>query len=88
MMNWQDLAGSDYGLIDALAATYLEGLKKITETFIHDSQCSGLDSNRAPPECEFSVLPLHVVQTGPGAHPASYPMGMGGFFPGGKAAGA
>jgi hypothetical protein len=30
---------------------------------------------------------LHLVQTGPGAHPASYPMGAGGSFPGGKAAG-
>jgi hypothetical protein len=27
------------------------------------------------------------VQTGTGAHPASYPMGTGGSFPGGKAAG-
>jgi hypothetical protein len=27
-------------------------------------------------------------QNGPGAHPASYPMGTGGSFPGGKAAGA
>jgi hypothetical protein len=35
---------------------------------------------------EFSLL--HVVQTGSGAHPASYPMGTGGSFPGGKAAGA
>jgi hypothetical protein len=25
--------------------------------------------------------PLHVVQTGSGAHPASYPMGTGGLFP-------
>jgi hypothetical protein len=25
--------------------------------------------------------PLHVVQTGSGAHPASYPMGTGGYFP-------
>jgi hypothetical protein len=31
---------------------------------------------------------LHVVQTGSGAHPASYPMGTGGSFSGGKAAGA
>jgi hypothetical protein len=31
---------------------------------------------------------LHVVQTGSGAHVASYPMGIGGSFPGGKAAGA
>jgi hypothetical protein len=27
---------------------------------------------------------LHVVQTGSGAHPAFYPMGTGGPFPGGK----
>jgi hypothetical protein len=30
----------------------------------------------------------HRVQIGSGAHPASYPMGKGGSFPGGKAAGA
>jgi hypothetical protein len=30
----------------------------------------------------------HRVQNGSGAHPASYPMGTGGSFPGGKAAGA
>jgi hypothetical protein len=30
----------------------------------------------------------HHVQTGSGAHPASYPMGTGGSFPGGKAGGA
>jgi hypothetical protein len=35
---------------------------------------------------EFSLL--HVVQTGSGVHPASYPMGTGGSLPGGKAAGA
>jgi hypothetical protein len=31
---------------------------------------------------------LHVVYTGSGAHPASYPMDTGGSFPGDKAAGA
>jgi hypothetical protein len=31
---------------------------------------------------------LHVVQTGSGVHPTSYPMGTGGSFPRGKAAGA
>jgi hypothetical protein len=31
---------------------------------------------------------IHIVQTGSGAHPASYPMVTGGSFPGGKAAGA
>jgi len=30
----------------------------------------------------------HCVQTGSGAHPASYPTGTGVSFPGGKAAGA
>jgi hypothetical protein len=30
----------------------------------------------------------HSVQNGSGAHPASYPMGTGGSFPGGKAVGA
>jgi hypothetical protein len=35
---------------------------------------------------DFSVL--HVVQTGSGAHPASYPMGTDGSLPGDKAAGA
>jgi hypothetical protein len=29
---------------------------------------------------------LHVVHTGSGAHPVSYPMGTGVSFPGGKAA--
>jgi hypothetical protein len=31
---------------------------------------------------------LHSVQTDSGTHPASYPMGTGGSFPGGKAVGA
>jgi hypothetical protein len=30
----------------------------------------------------------HCIQNGCGAHPASYPMGSKGCFPGGKAAGA
>jgi hypothetical protein len=30
----------------------------------------------------------YLVQNGSGAHPASYPMGTGDFFPGDKAAGA
>jgi len=32
--------------------------------------------------------PHYHVQTGSGAHPASYPLVIGGSFPGGKAAGA
>jgi hypothetical protein len=41
---------------------------------------------RVPVGSEFSLI--HIVQTGSGAHPASYPMGTGGSFPGGKATGA
>jgi hypothetical protein len=33
-------------------------------------------------------ISLHRVQNGSGAHPASYPAGTGGSFPGGKVAGA
>jgi hypothetical protein len=48
----------------------------------------GLDDRaievRSPSGTEdFSSSPC--VQTGSGAHPASYPMGTGGSFPGGKA---
>jgi hypothetical protein len=35
---------------------------------------------------EFSLL--HVVRTGSGVHPTSFPMGTGGSFLGGEAAGA
>jgi hypothetical protein len=49
----------------------------------------GLDDRgvgvRVPVGSGFSLL--HIVQTGSGAHAASYPMGTGGSFPGGKAAG-
>jgi hypothetical protein len=50
----------------------------------------GLDDQgvgvRVPWEQEFS-LP-HVIQTGSGVHPTSYPMGAEGSFLGGKEAGA
>jgi hypothetical protein len=39
-----------------------------------------------PAGVRFSLL--HSVQSGSGAHPASYPLGTGGSFPGGKTAGA
>jgi hypothetical protein len=38
-------------------------------------------------ESQKSFL-LHVVQNGSGVHPASYPVGTGSPFPGGRAAGA
>jgi hypothetical protein len=37
---------------------------------------------RSPTGADFSSSPC--VQTGSGAHPASYPMGTRGSFPGGK----
>jgi hypothetical protein len=44
----------------------------------------GFDSGRGARN--FSLH--HLVQNGAGAHPASYLMGMRGYFPGGKAAGS
>jgi hypothetical protein len=47
----------------------------------------GLDGRevgvRVPVGARFA--PLHVVPTGSGAHPASYPMGTGALFPGREA---
>jgi hypothetical protein len=37
-------------------------------------------------EQELSLI--HIVQSVPGTHPASYPTGTGGYIPGGEAAGA
>jgi hypothetical protein len=37
---------------------------------------------------EYQIYKNYRVQTGSGAHPASYPMGTRGSFPEGKAAGA
>jgi hypothetical protein len=42
-----------------------------------------LDDRGSIPDRGFSSSPR--VQTGSGAHPASYPMGTGDPFPGGKA---
>jgi hypothetical protein len=36
----------------------------------------------------WDMMLLHIVQTGSGVHPTSYPMGTGGFFPGSKAEGS
>jgi hypothetical protein len=41
---------------------------------------------RVPVGSKFSLL--HIIQTGSGVHPASYSMGTGVSFPGGKAPGA
>jgi hypothetical protein len=51
----------------------------------------GLDDqgSRVRFPAEAGKFSLHnCFQNGSGAHPASYPVGTGGSFPGGKAAGA
>jgi hypothetical protein len=57
--------------------------------FQHIATAYGLDDRgvgvRVLVGSGFSLL--HIVQTGSGAHPASYPMGARSYFPGGKAAG-
>jgi hypothetical protein len=47
----------------------------------------GMVGVRFPAESVYFSL-FHRVQTGSGAHSASYPMGTGDSFPGRKAAGA
>jgi hypothetical protein len=48
----------------------------------------GLDDQGVPLPVGAGNFSLHRrVQTGSGAHPASYPIGTGSSFPGGKAAG-
>jgi hypothetical protein len=64
-------------------------LKKICDSSVGIATGGGLDDRgvgvRFPVGSRISVL--RVVQIDSGAHPASYPMGTGGLFRGGKAAG-
>jgi hypothetical protein len=46
----------------------------------------GLDCRGSIPRQGQDFSLFHGVETGSGAHPASYPMGTGDLFPGGKAA--
>jgi hypothetical protein len=46
----------------------------------------GLDIGGSIPETGKRYSIVHSVQSGPGAHPDSYPMGMGGLFPPGREA--
>jgi hypothetical protein len=87
---WEEVAHSK-----VYAATQLESLPRRIQMVIRSRGSSGgivtdygLDDRvievRSPTEAEdFSSSPC--VKTGSGAHPASYPMGTGGSFPGGKA---
>jgi hypothetical protein len=46
----------------------------------------GLNDRGSIPGKDWDFSLHHRFQTGSGPHPASYPMGNGGFFPWGKAA--
>jgi hypothetical protein len=64
-----------------------ESKKKILITVLLRDSSVGIATGwttrvRFPALQDYSLL--HVVQTGSGAHPASYPVGTWGFFPGGK----
>jgi hypothetical protein len=55
-----------------------------------DSIVTGYELDGRPRSCPGRVnnfTLLYSIQTGSGAHPASYPIGTGGSFPRGKAAG-
>jgi hypothetical protein len=67
----------------------LEIICKTTKTYRSRGSSVSLTTDwttgvRSPTEAEDFSFSLYV-QTGSGAHPASYPMGTGGPFPGGKA---
>jgi hypothetical protein len=62
------------------------GIPVLVGSRIFFSSCRPGRSSSPGKGQEFSLL--HVVQTGSGVHPTSYPMGTGGSIPEGKAAGA
>jgi len=80
---WRNICHADISRIFDLF-TYV---MKSRDSSVGIALCYGLDDR------EFSVPAVagnfslhHRVQTGSEAHPASYPMGTRGSFPGGKAA--
>jgi hypothetical protein len=85
-------------LFEKFTVCSLYSYTQILEYLIRSSMCKfesrdssvgiatgyGLNARvRFPAVKDFSLL--HSIQTDSGAHPASYPMGTGGSFPGGKA---
>jgi hypothetical protein len=64
--------------------------KRSRDSVVGIATSYGLDDRgvgvRVPLCKEFSLL--QIVQTDSEVHPTFYPIGTGGFFPGGKAAGA
>jgi hypothetical protein len=68
----------------------MEEWKTISETniFVHMVMGYALDSQGSIPGRGENFCLLHSMQAGSGSHLASYPMCIGGSFPGGKAAAA
>jgi len=64
-------------------------LSQPSQIIIHNYYSIFVQSSRARfPAGAGNFSIHHRLHTGSGAHPASYQMGTGGFFPGGKAAGS
>jgi hypothetical protein len=60
---------------------YMRSLSSVLPSYVTITWATGLTARiRFPTVHDFSLL--HSVQTGPGVHPAFYPMGTGGSFPG------
>jgi hypothetical protein len=80
-----------YGNMFSYISLHYITLHKIRDSSVSIALGYGLDERgsrvRFPAGAGDSSL-HHGVQNGSGAHPASYPMGTRGSFPGGKAAGA
>jgi hypothetical protein len=79
-----DVETNSYCTLTNYRTYYLEWSRSSSGSIVSDY---GLDDRamevRSPREADFSSSPC--VQTGSGAHPASYPMGTLGSFPGGRA---
>jgi hypothetical protein len=67
---------SDLNMWSDVLGKYLQN-----ENFVPLSIIYGLDNQVSIPGKGRDFFLRHRVQTGPGAHPASYPMGVGGSFP-------
>jgi hypothetical protein len=54
--NWEDLEGNGHGLIQKISQNFIGGTDENQRNFRQDSQRSGRDSNRSPPQNEYIAL--------------------------------
>jgi hypothetical protein len=68
---------------------YYKHLSKSQDSTVGIATGYGLDDQGVGVQVPVGAKKIlfHVIHTGSGAHPAPYPMGTGGSFPRGKAAG-